>query len=1273
MLASNGDISIMNFDASFSEQNVFDIENGTGSLVAKYLDPNTKISIYESVLRVKDSVDNLFYDKFIPIKTMYVESFPKSEGGMKDLTIKLRDNTFRLETSQAQTLFLKNVTLTAAVAVLLDNIGFSNYIFKNNINGEVYDPIIPYFFVQPDLSVAEVLDQLATAFQAAIFFDEFNNLVIMSKEYLIPDYQNRSEDIVLYGQYTDENLPNIESIENSETNIVNDGVINYTIRYIQRSAASLRQAQLLDQDVTYIYKPTLLWEVSGTEQRQTKNENASLSQGYTLGAVSLSSDLTDSPPIVENGELVNNIIDIGESIFWLPRFSGFLYANGEIIRYDAIEYTISGGVSIEESIIQPPVPIPPEEDNQSLPIGENPVYSNIFQRIQRPSIRGILPKPKERPLIGIKKTFAEKILEQQNDGPILNQSEYTYITPNKKTRIRPDYTSITRTRNVSTVWIKNNEEYQKYFSQLPFNGKMYATGNVRIYSEPYYDNLDNSESRELSNFQPRNGEVKSHGRGQFNTPIVYHSAGLNSYWTNNANVRGVKMDSRYLFNTTPTDKIAYPTFTKISTDASIVLDKDLPVIGNDQSTANKSFRTGIIANFMRENIRSDDELKTLDTKSTGVIQSSALSFTGANPMPASINKKDFITYAFKEFDNSYSHYGTRMRIIGKSESTDGQNPENSGEYFTVPSLSGNENVVLNGGSGGIGIFTNKNKNYGYFFEIASLTKNNLDQYQKLNQDTKEEESVLHNIMFYKLVPGPGEEISTTTVTVPGFSGSGIYLDLSSFSSTSTVPVTISVSQESSVFHFINIPGIANIPENWGTRVVNLQGGRIYGPCSAPNGGLYIGNENIGVRGSGSLPNTTLVVEEGGDDWNDMVLRVNQGFFRRLTAAPTTTQTVFLRKQPEAIPVKLWGGMGEILVDSGNFVGMDRVAQSKPTVYDLAVEYEKINSTTKRFYLYINNTLISIVDDKNSLVDTKTSCLFVRGSSKVMFENFYALNNLQSKSTATAIVKNINEAFSTEDITSSDFLRKYALSGFVSKSYLSNINLDSQPKYNIYFEEFGTILRECSYFNIRYDKAYPAFLAQIVPTLNKEKGYVVSGFRPYSYGAEFLIFNATDKALNLDETSGNYLKINGVTFTQNTTRDLTVDEYFQERSNPLGFLSSSNTLTSFSEQKEVFDNIKNSRSKYGKRSFSLNSLYIQTDDVANNLMSWIISKTIRPRKIINMNVFGVPHLQLGDIVKINYVLPEGYDFVNSETKFLVDSISYNKEGNELYTNIRVSEI
>jgi hypothetical protein len=1001
---SIGQVSIMNFDGAFNE-------NNKESLIYNQLKPNVKFEFYEIVLNVNG------FDKFIPIKTMYTEEFPIAVGGIFEIDVRLRDFFFRLETTTAPTILLSNTTLTKAVAVLLDSIGFSNYVFAKLETDN--DPVIPYFFVEPDVSVAEILNRLSIATQTAMFFDEYNNFVVMSKEYLMPKNFEREEDYVLYSEKNNGVLPNIINLEGIEKNVINSGQINYVTRYIQRSAATLSQASKTDEERTYIYKPVLLWEVGTQEETKTINEKTK-QVGYVLGSVALNSTLTQDPPTVVNKQIINNTIDLGENIYWLPRFQGYLYANGEIIRYDAVEYAI--------------------------------------------------------PSEGI-------------------------------------------------VWIKSNQEYQKYFSNLPFNGKIYPTGNIRIYTEPFYEEIEGAINEELDpNVVFKDGEVRSHGRGQFGTGLVEHSSGLPSYWSDNNNVRGVRMASQFLFTTVPTEKINKPTRVSLG-----------PTVGKDDTSAQLSLRTGILANFMRQNIPGDDVIKNLKSTASGTVQSSAFIFGGPNPLPSGILNRDFVSYVYKEMDQDFKHFGTRVRIIGKPESNEKiLTPQNAFNYYSVEPQGFNDSPNITGGSGGIAAMVNPEKNYGYFFEIISLTGDNLQRYTLADAETEETISVLHNIVFYKVAPG------------------------------------------------------------------NVDG------------------------------------------------------------------------QVSAVPYKLWGGLGQILVDEGKFVGQDRVSsQSKPTVYDLAIEYENI-ANTRRFYLYLNNSLIATVDDTDPLPAYNNIALFTRGASKCMFENVYALKNLQSQETTASVINSISNPFQ-ESISSSEALRKYAISGLVQSTYLSGIKIDGSPQYSIYFEEFGTIMRECAYFNIKYDQAYPAFLAFLAPTFNNERTYTVSGFRAGSYGAEFLIFNNTDKAIVLDETSGSYLRIIGVTFTQNTSNILTVDDYFKETSSFSDPVIINNTIKSPLRADKLYDNIKLSRSRYGEKDFSLESPYIQSDDLARNIMEWMIDKTLSPKKILFMEVFGGAHLQLGDLIKINYKLPDGDILIDEQKRFVISEIFYSRSTSDLRNRITVLEV
>jgi hypothetical protein len=995
LLASNGQLSLFDDDQAFNDQNFT-------SIIADYVRKNIKFTFYEIVLDVEG------FDYYIPIKTLYSEGFPQADITGGTLSIDLRDFFFFLESMPAPRLLTTQASLSYAITTLLDYIGFSNYVFRR-VDGES-DPVIPFFFVAPDQNVAQVLNQLALATQTAMFFDEYNNFIVMSKDYLMPTSDQRSTDFVLSGSTgqtdtgviensTSGNLPNIISIASKDKKIYNDGKINYTTRYIQRSYGSIKQSSMIDQDKSWIYKPSLLWEVSGTENTKTINEVAANQSNYVLGAMPLNSDLTSSAPTVVNHVLTNNVLDLGENVYWLTRYQGYFYSNGEIIRYDAVQFNITG---------------------------------------------------------------------------------------------------------TGNVYISSNQEYQSYFSSLPFNGKIYPTGLVRIYATPYYETVDG-----ITRLQ--NGAVVDHGRGQFGTTITSHTAGIDTYWSNNDYIRGLDMQSQYLFTTQLDEDVTYPSTTTGAAGVNNVL-------------ARQTTRNGIIKNFMATNYLTETQVNNLKSTQSGTIQSSAFVMNGPSFKTTEV-PLNFVSYVYKNLDNAYRHFGTRLRIIGKIENNTSrtQTPIGSTTYYQTSGTQPDQTVSIGGGSGGIAVLLNPETNNGYYFEIVALTEDNINSYLKLDTKGNAEKSI-NNILFYK------------------------------------------VKKDSS-------------------------------------------NNN-------------------------------------------------------AIPIKLWGGLSKILVDDGRFTGQYRMAgEENPTVYDLSVEYEDIGKV-RRFYLYINNKLVKVVDDTDPLPIYNNMALFTRGSSRCMFENIYALSENYSQNTVFTVGETLASALSEGKINANESFRKYAMSGVVQATHLSGISAQEPPKYNMYFEEFGSIMRECAYFDVKYDRAYPALYAQLSPTFNRIKGYTTSGFIADSYGAEFLIFNATDTALSLDETSGNFLRIQGVTFTQDTTHELTVDEYFKKRGNLSDpEFQGSSLIFSPLVEKAKYDEIRQSRMIYGKNEFSIDSIYIQTDDDAQALMGWIINKVMHPKKSVGVNLFSIPTMQLGDIVTIDYKDSSGLDLVASDSsRFVVYNIEYSRGNN-----------
>ena len=76
------------------------------------------------------------------------------------------------------------------------------------------------------------------------------------------------------------------------------------------------------------------------------------------------------------------------------------------------------------------------------------------------------------------------------------------------------------------------------------------------------------------------------------------------------------------------------------------------------------------------------------------------------------------------------------------------------------------------------------------------------------------------------------------------------------------------------------------------------------------------------------------------------------------------------------------------------------------------------------------------------------------------------------------------------------------------------------------------------------------------------------------------------------------------------------------------------------------------------------------------MNWLINKTLRQRKSMNIETFGTPHLQLGDIVTIDYDLYSNdrtYKFIDTDTKFVVHSINYSRGYDGPSINIGVMEV
>jgi hypothetical protein len=120
----------------------------------------------------------------------------------------------------------------------------------------------------------------------------------------------------------------------------------------------------------------------------------------------------------------------------------------------------------------------------------------------------------------------------------------------------------------------------------------------------------------------------------------------------------------------------------------------------------------------------------------------------------------------------------------------------------------------------------------------------------------------------------------------------------------------------------------------------------------------------------------------------------------------------------------------------------------------------------------------------------------------------------------------------------------------------------------------------------------------------------------------------------------------------------------------------NTLASDPlNNKRNYQAVKNSRMTYGKKEFNIDSDYIQSQDAADSLMSWLANKVITPRLSLGIKMFANPTLQLGDIVTIDYksIDSEIDEIVDENTRFVVYNIEYSRSIDGPEMTIYVSEI
>ena len=109
--------------------------------------------------------------------TMWVDDW---EGdGSETVTASVKDSSMYLMETKVPDIFLENITVGEAIWRICDSVGFNNFVYDaRDVDTAT---TIPYFWATGDDTVWETFSKLAEATQTAVYFDEYDVLMIQTK------------------------------------------------------------------------------------------------------------------------------------------------------------------------------------------------------------------------------------------------------------------------------------------------------------------------------------------------------------------------------------------------------------------------------------------------------------------------------------------------------------------------------------------------------------------------------------------------------------------------------------------------------------------------------------------------------------------------------------------------------------------------------------------------------------------------------------------------------------------------------------------------------------------------------------------------------------------------------------------------------------------------------------------------------------------------------------------------------------------------------------
>lgn len=255
-------------------------------------------------------------------------------------------------------------------------------------------------------------------------------------------------------------------------------------------------------------------------------------------------------------------------------------------------------------------------------------------------------------------------------------------------------------------------------------------------------------------------------------------------------------------------------------------------------------------------------------------------------------------------------------------------------------------------------------------------------------------------------------------------------------------------------------------------------------------------------------------------------------------------------------------------------------------------------TSNKITLFINGFRIDAEDLSSPLSPSNTVGLLC-GQGIVYFDYVYGMNIPETSTTTSIDYKQIlnQGSYKYNGVYSDDTI------SLLFGDLLYNPGETVQSR-NGSLKEFGSVVRQIKEIKAMYDNQNPAIPIYVSSGKNKSINIMASKLQPFS--VDTVVMNNTSGFVNLADGEYNSFQVVGNPVFQGGVVEYSTDD-------------------------------PNSKAKKYPVQFS--STWIQSETDAKDLANWIISTQLNKGKSVNMDVFGNPFVEPGDIISINYPLQD----------------------------------